>query len=258
MTPKVLVLRTAGSNCDQETKYAFEYVGARADMVHINRLVSGEVKLDDYQILAIPGGFTYGDDISAGKILANELKCKLAAALLRFHQQEKLIIGICNGFQVLVKAGLLPLVDLGAEQLVTLTNNDSGKLEDRWTFLRVNKSPCVFTYNLKSQVYFPVAHAEGKFVPRNTKVLDVLKKNGQIVFQYVAPNGGKPAYPYNPSGTVDDIAGICDPSGRVLGLMPHPERHFDPTNHPGWTRIGLAQEGDGVQIFRNAVDYFQD
>ncbi len=257
MTPKALVIRAAGSNCDQETKFAFEFVGAKADLVHINRLVSREVNLEDYQILAIPGGFTYGDDISAGKILANELKHKLADALLAFHQQGKLIIGICNGFQVLVKAGLLPVVDFSADQMVTLTNNDSGKFEDRWTFLRINECPCIFTMDMRTPVTFPVAHAEGKLVPKDASVMEMLKKNRQVVFQYIAPNGGKAHYPHNPSGTVDDIAGICDPTGRVLGLMPHPERHFDPTNHPRWTRKGLVKEGDGVVIFRNAVRYFQ-
>ncbi len=257
MAPKVVVVRAAGSNCDQETRYAFESVGAEVDLVHINRLVSREVRLEDYQILAIPGGFTYGDDVSAGKILANELKHKLPEALNDFHEQGKLIIGICNGFQVLVKAGLLPFVDLAGEPLVTLTNNNSGKFEDRWTHLRINESPCVFTKNMPATVTFPVAHAEGKLVPKNSVVLDTLWKKRQIVFQYTAPDGGKAKYPDNPSGTVDDIAGICDPTGRVLGLMPHPERHFHATNHPRWTRNGLAKEGDGVAIFRNAVEYFQ-
>ncbi len=257
MAPKGLVIRAAGSNCDLETKFAFEFVGARVDLVHINRLVNHEVRLRDYQILAIPGGFTYGDDISAGKILANELRHKLADELYDFHQQGKLIIGICNGFQVLVKAGLLPVVGFTVDQLVTLTNNDSGKFEDRWTYLRINESPCVFTKNTKVQVTFPVAHAEGKLVPRDAAALETLRKNRQIVFQYVAPDGSKARYPHNPSGTVEDIAGICDPTGRVLGLMPHPERHFDPTNHPRWTREGLKTEGDGIAIFRNAVKYFQ-
>ncbi|MBN1560545.1 phosphoribosylformylglycinamidine synthase I [candidate division KSB1 bacterium] len=252
----VIVLRAAGSNCDLETKYAFELVGAHADLIHINRLLAGDVQLKDYQILAIPGGFTYGDDISAGKILANQLKYQLADQLTEFHQDGKLVIGICNGFQVLVKAGLLPRVDLEETQDVTLTFNNSGKFEDRWVHLQVNESPCVFTQEIKKQVYFPVAHAEGKFVPRNSKVLALLQKNRQIVFRYVMP-GGAADYPYNPNGSVDDIAGICDVTGRVLGLMPHPERHLAPTNHPHWTRLGLAEEGDGVAIFRNAVHYYK-
>ena len=256
MVPKVLVLRAAGSNCDFETKYAFDKAGGQADLVHVNRILSGQIKLEDYQILAIPGGFTYGDDISAGKILANQLKYKLADALNTFYQGDKLIIGICNGFQVLVKAGLLPVVDFMAKQSVTLSNNDSGKFEDRWIYLNVNDGPCVFTRNIKKTLYFPVAHAEGKFVPNDEMILKSLKENNQIVFQYRSSGNGKADYPDNPNGSVNDIAGICDPTGRVLGLMPHPERHLDPMNNPLWTREGLSREGDGLILFKNAVNYF--
>ncbi|MBD3375071.1 phosphoribosylformylglycinamidine synthase I [candidate division KSB1 bacterium] len=258
MKPKVLVLRAAGSNCDIETQYAFQFVGANADLVHVNRLMDGTVHLHDYQILAIPGGFTYGDDISAGKVLANEVRYNLQEQLLRFYEKDKLILGICNGFQVLVKAGLLPRVNLADRQTVTLTFNDSGKFEDRWVHLQVNESPCVFTRQITPQVYFPVAHAEGKFVVESTSTLEQLNQSNQIVFQYTMPNGEKPVYPFNPNGSTADIAGICDQSGRVLGLMPHPERHIDPTNHPQWTRLGLAPEGDGVALFRNALNYFED
>jgi len=252
---KVLVLRAAGSNCDQETAFAFRAVGAAADLVHVNRVVSGEVSLHDYHIVAIPGGFTYGDDVSAGKILANELKCKLGPALVEFHQQGKLLIGICNGFQVLVKAGLLPEVDLSVGQRVTLTTNDSGKFEDRWVYLRLNRSPCVFTAGGPERIYLPVAHAEGKFVACTDELLQRLLHNGQVVLQYVHPEGGPCVYPWNPNGSAADVAGMCDPTGRVFGLMPHPERHFDGTHHPRWTREGLRAEGDGVFIFRNAVTY---
>jgi len=256
MVPKVLVLRAAGSNCDFETKFAFDKAGGQADLVHVNRLLSGETKLDQFQILAIPGGFTYGDDISAGKILANQLKYKLAEVLNKFYNDGKLIIGICNGFQVLVKAGLLPIVDFMAKQSVTLSNNDSGKFEDRWIYLNVNNGPCVYTRNINKVLYFPVAHAEGKFVPKDETVLNSLTKNNQIVFQYVSPKNGKTDYPDNPNGSINDIAGICDPTGRVLGLMPHPERHLDPMNNPMWTRQGLSGEGDGLILFKNAIKYF--
>ncbi len=256
-TPNVLVLRAAGSNCDQETAYAFKAAGARADLIHVNRVVSGEVALDTYHILAIPGGFTYGDDVSAGKILANELRYKIGESLWEFHECGKLIIGICNGFQVLVKAGLLPGAEKSGAQIATLTDNDSGKFEDRWVYLKTNNSPCVFTRGMPDTVYFPVAHAEGKFVPASEKVLEELRANHQIVFTYTHPGGAAPEYPWNPNGSVADIAGICDPSGRILGLMPHPERHFDPTNHPRWTRDGL-KEGDGVAIFRNAIEYVRE
>ncbi len=252
---RVLVLRAAGSNCDQETAYAFGAVGAQAELVHVNRVVGGAVRLQDYQILAIPGGFTYGDDVSAGKILANELKCKLGPALIEFHERGGLIIGICNGLQVLVKAGLLPEVDLQAPQRVTLTNNDSGKFEDRWVYLRVNPGACVFTAEGPERVYLPVAHTEGKFVAASQEVLDGLLRAGQVPVQYVHPEGEPCTYPWNPNGSMADIAGICDPTGRIFGLMPHPERHFDPTHHPRWTREGLRPEGDGVFVFRNAVTY---
>ena len=255
--PRVIVLRAAGSNCDMETQHAFEYAGAAAEMVHINRFLRGELRIADYQILAIPGGFTYGDDISAGKILANELRFKLADQLTTFHQAGKLIIGICNGFQVLVKAGLLPEVDFSGEQKVTLVHNDSGKFEDRWVYLKVRHSPSVFTARMPEQIYLPVAHAEGKFSVSNPEVLRQLEANQQIVMQYCAADGGVALYPDNPNGSILDIAGLCDATGRILGLMPHPERHIDATNHPRWTREPAAREGDGAAVFRNAVSYFQ-
>ena len=257
MTPKVLVLRAAGSNCDIETKFAFDTAGGHADLVHINRLLDGSVNINDYQILAIPGGFTYGDDISAGKVLANQLKNKLQDQLYQFHDHDKLILGICNGFQVLIKAGLLPEFDMNAEQQVTLAFNDSGKFEDRWVHLDINQTKCVFTSDIKSRVMFPVANAEGKLVAKNHSVIKRLKKHNQIVFQYANPNAKEVVYPHDPSGSMEHIAGICDPTGRILGLMPHPERHFHPTNHPQWTRIGLAEQGEGVPIFTNAVRYFK-
>ncbi len=256
MKPRVLVLRAAGSNCDMETAYAFDLAGGKSDIVHINRVLSGQVHFRDYQILAIPGGFTYGDDISAGKVMGNQLKYLLADMLTDFYSDGKLILGICNGFQVLVKAGLLPKLDFNAEQTVTLTNNDNGMYTDRWIYLRVNPGPCVFTQGMHEVIYIPVAHAEGKFIVRQPSVLQELIDGQQIVFQYVKPDRGAAEYPWNPNGSIADIAGICDPSGRILGLMPHPERHIDPTQHPRWTRAGLAREGDGLPLFRNAVRFF--
>lgn len=253
---KTLVLRTAGSNCDYETVHAFQQSGSEVALVHINQIIAGKISLSDFQILAIPGGFTYGDDISAGKILANELKYKLTDQLAEFIAAGKLIIGICNGFQVLVKAGLLPEVSLSTgKQLATLANNDSGKFEDRWIYLKPVSQKCVFTNGIEKLVYYPVAHAEGKFIPKDESVLQELKTNDQIVFQYVRPDGELDGYPWNPNGSIENIAGICDPTGRIFGLMPHPERHFHPTQHPRWTREGLKPEADGVKIFRNAVAY---
>lgn len=259
--PKVIVLRTAGTNCDAETAVAFSMCGATADLVHINELARREKSLESYHILAIPGGFTYGDDIASGKILANEMRYRLGEELKDFIKKGKLAIGICNGFQVLVKSGILPgLKNNGIE--ASLSFNDSGKFEDRWTYLRTTNderrtTKCVWTKGLKKIVYLPVAHGEGKFIPKNKNVLKALKKNGQIVFQYVNENGRIKGYPFNPNGSVENIAGICDSTGRVLGLMPHPERHILGTQHPRWTREGLKRFGDGIEIFRNGVEYIK-
>lgn len=257
--PKVLVLRTAGTNCDKETAFAFLEAGAIPEFVHINQLKSGERDLRDYQILALPGGFSYGDDIAAGKILANELRYKLADELRLFIDNGKLVIGICNGFQVLVKAGFLP-GNAALEQEATLAINDSAKFEDRWVYLRetgygLRGTGCIWTKGLPEVIYLPVAHGEGKFITRDETVLERLKENAQIVLRYCDRQGKSSGYPCNPNGSQDDIAGLCDDTGRVLGLMPHPERHSFGWQHPRWCREGLRKEGDGLQIFRNGVEY---
>lgn len=252
-------MRTAGTNCDGETAFAFLKAGALAELVHINRLIEGKKHLRDYQILVIPGGFSYGDDIAAGKILANELRYKLIDDMKRFIREGKLIIGICNGFQVLVKSGLLPgNNDLAQE--TSLIINDSGKFEDRWVYLKSPQSTvhspqnkCVWTRNLPGIIYLPVAHGEGKFITKDKSVLERLKKNGQIVFQYCDEKRKLAGYPCNPNGSVDNIAGICDETGRILGLMPHPERHIAVSQHPKWPE--LKYRGDGLAIFRNGVEY---
>lgn len=257
--PKVMVLRAAGTNCDLETAFAFEHVGAKSELVHINQLVKKEKKLRDYHILAVPGGFTYGDDVSSGKILANELKYKLAGDLEKFVGAGKLIIGICNGFQVLVKSGLLPGKDTGGEEMeATLTTNDSARYEDRWVYLKIQNSElrtqkCVWTKRIDRMMYLPAAHGEGKFVPKDDEVLDGLEVNGQVVFKYVDPHGRPAGFPWNPNGSVDSIAGVCDITGRIFGLMPHPERHLIASQHPRWARGEAHEEGDGVRIFRNGV-----
>ena len=248
---RALVLRAPGTNCDAETAFAFEQAGATASLVHINQFIRGEQRLSDYQIIAIPGGFTYGDDIAAGKVLANELKLKLGDDVLRFVEDGGLILGICNGFQVLMKAGILPRAEGDGLPKLTLTDNDSGGFECRWVHLGVNKeSPCIFTRGMDS-LYLPVAHAEGKVVA-DPAVLPGLN----VVVYYTDENGNRGAsYPYNPNGSVNDIAGICDTSGRVFALMPHPERHIRGTQHPQWTRQGAKEYGDGFQIFLNAVEW---
>ncbi len=279
---KTIVLRTAGTNCDGETKFAFERSGAIVDVVHVNRLLSKEKFLRDYHILAIPGGFSYGDDIASGKILANELRLRLGEDIRRFIDEGKLILGICNGFQVLVKAGILPgtLAEaaLGAalspiqsekgpplveratfSQEATLTTNDSARFEDRWVHLKPETSPCVWTQGIIQPIFLPVAHGEGKFIPKDNSVLERLKKNHQIVFRYTTKEGGSATYPDNPNGSVKDIAGICDETGRIFGLMPHPERHFLFTQHPFWTRLAKKNEfGDGAKIFENGIRYVKE
>jgi len=260
---RVIVLRTAGTNCDRETQFAFTKAGADADLVHVNRIFSKEKKLADYHILAVPGGFTYGDDIAAGKILANELRLKLGEALKRFVADGKLMIGICNGFQILVKAGILPgalngSVQNNFEQTATLMTNDCGKFEDRWIHLKTS-GRSVWTDGMEKIVTLPVAHGEGKFVPQDQAVLKKLQDNGQIVFRYTSAAGAKPSYPENPNGSADDIAGIADKTGRIFGLMPHPERHFLFTQHPSWTRFQKKSEfGDGAKIFFNGVRYAKE
>ena len=251
---KALILRAPGTNCDVETAFAFEQAGAVATPVHVNRLIGGEQRLSDYQILVVPGGFTYGDDIAAGKVLANELRLKLGEDIQRFIEGGGLILGICNGFQVLVKAGILPRISDGGSPPLTVVANDSGRFECRWVYLRVNKdSPCLFTRGIEG-MYLPVAHAEGKVVA-DPEVLSDLN----VVVYYADEQGDSIAgYPYNPNGSVGNIAGICDASGRIFALMPHPERHIRGTQHPQWTRQGAREHGDGFPIFLNAVKWAKE
>ncbi len=262
---KVIILRTAGTNCDQETRFAFEYFGAQVDLIHINNLLANKTRLKDYHILTIPGGFTYGDDIESGRILANELIFKLGEDLCRFITDKKLILGICNGFQVLVKAGILPGPLTEEErschdcsQKVTLTHNDSGKFEDRWIYLEVT-GKSVWTEGLKETLYLPVAHAEGKFAGQDKKILEKLDENHQVSFRYTTKEGEAASYPHNPNGSQENIAGISDAAGRVLGIMPHPERHFLFTHHPHWTRLAnKGKLGDGARIFENGIKYVKE
>ena len=264
-----LVLTGYGLNCDLETAYAFELAGAVARRVHINSLIKGHVKLDDYQIMAFIGGFSWGDDHGAGVIQAVRLKTHLGEALGRFIENGNLIIGICNGFQTLVNLGLLPAFDGDyTDRLVALTHNDCGNFRDQWVRLTVDsQSPCVFTRGI-DRLELPVRHGEGKFYA-DSAVLNRLAGQRQVVLRYAgadgAPAGQK--FPDNPNGSMDDIAGICDPTGRVFGLMPHPEAYNHPTNHPDWPRVKVtdrsaweAEAGrstPGIRIFRNAVDYFR-
>ena len=245
MRPKTLVLRSAGTNCDGEAVFAFERAGSDVELIHVNRLVENPVLLDRFQIMAVPGGFSYGDDIAAGKILANQIAHHLRPAFLKFVEAGKPIIGICNGFQVLVKTDMLP-GPLGGRsgQTCTLTNNTSGRFTDRWIKLAPRPSHCIWTAGI-GPMELPIAHGEGRFVPADDAVRAALWEKRQVPLVYEGEN---------PNGSIDAIAGVCDASGLVFGLMPHPERHIDPTQHPAWTsRNPLPVEGDGLQVFRNAV-----
>jgi len=271
---KALVLTGYGLNCDYETDFSLKSAGADSHRVHINELISGkkdgvEIRLSDYQILVFGGGFSWADDHGAGVLMASKLKHHIGEEIEEFIQDGNLIIGICNGFQTLVNLGLLP--GFGGqyrERRVALTYNDSGNFIDTWVRLKVNPaSPSVFTKGL-SDMELPVRHGEGKFYASD-ETIEQLFENNQVVLQYDDENGQGAAglWPLNPNGSLRDIAGICDPTGRVFGLMPHPEAFNHFTNHPDWTRKKqelvrqgegiLQEEGEGINIFRNAVNYIK-
>jgi phosphoribosylformylglycinamidine synthase subunit PurQ / glutaminase len=251
-TPNALVLRAAGVNCDRETEYALELAGFSAQRLHVRRVMENPALLDAVQFLVIPGGFSYGDDVAAGKILANQMLHHLTEPLTRFVESGKLVLGICNGFQVLIKSGLLPWASMDpatANHDATLGWNDSGRFIDKWIHLRADSDRCV--YIRKGEVItLPIAHGEGKFIPRDPAVLERLRNGDQISLRYCDRHGqGSPEA--NPNGSIDDIAGLCDPSGRIMGLMPHPERFATCTQHPTWTR-GDGASVDGLKLFQRA------
>jgi phosphoribosylformylglycinamidine synthase subunit PurQ / glutaminase len=258
--PRILVLRAAGINCDEETAEAVELAGGAAARVHINQLAGDERSLLEYAGLIIPGGFSYGDHLGAGKLLAIDLIHRLQDQLRRFVEDGRPVLGICNGFQVLVKSGLLP-GDSGAgegvpSQSVTLTANQQGHYECRWVRLAVDPgTPCIFTRGIAAPFALPVGHGEGRLLaPR--EVLDQVEARKGVVLRYVDEQG-RPTdrYPANPNGSHGAIAGMCNPSGTVFGLMPHPDRAFLPQLHPDWIRNRSRPEGDGLPIFRNLVTY---
>ncbi len=255
---KAIVLRAAGINCDRETEDALELAGAEAQRVHINRMIEDKSALEKCQILVFPGGFSYGDDVAAGKILANQIVHHLYDPVQKFIEAGKLVLGICNGFQVLVKTGILPGDgQSGGQDTVTITYNDSGKFEDRWVYLTPQAEKCIFI-EAGRQIYLPIAHAEGKMVTKDEAALETLKSEGYVAFKYVDEDGEEGPYPVNPNGSIDSIAGLTDTTGRVLGLMPHPERYVRPTQHPHWTRLKGKTDGDGMTIFNNAVKYVKE
>ncbi|MBI5418395.1 phosphoribosylformylglycinamidine synthase I [Candidatus Poribacteria bacterium] len=245
--PKVAILVTDGTNCDMETHFAFQAAGGNPEYVHINQLFSGKIKLEKFQILALPGGFSYGDDILSGKILANQLIFRLEESLKKFIQKDTLIIGICNGFQVLVRTGILPFGKNPAED-ATLIYNDSNRFQCEWVDIQAEESVCVFTKGLESQSFqWPIAHAEGKFIIKNNDIYKKMLDNKQIVIRYKDKN---------PNGSFDSIAGICDTTGRIFGLMPHPERELHKTQYVNWRRVSQISPA-GRTIYQNAINYYK-
>lgn len=269
MTVKALVLAGYGQNCDIETAFAFELAGAKAERVHINTIIERPDTIDGFDIMAFGGGFSWGDDHGAGVVQATRMRTHLGERLVRFIEKGKLVMGICNGFQCLVNLGLLPGFDGDyTKRSVALTNNDCGNFRNDWVWLSANgSSPCVFTRGL-DLIELPVRHGEGKFFA-DEAMMDRLENYGQIALKYANPNGAPAngAFPRNPNGALRDVAGICDPSGRVFGLMPHPEAFCHFTNHPEWTykkemakrqgQDALSSDPDGLRIFRNAIDYLR-
>ncbi|MFA7464945.1 MAG: phosphoribosylformylglycinamidine synthase subunit PurQ [Syntrophales bacterium] len=266
---KSIVLTGNGTNCEREMAHACRMAGSDVvDIVYMSDLLYGEKRLDDYHFLNLPGGFLDGDDLGSAKANANRIlhagvregKEKLYDQFLRFIRAGKLVLGICNGFQLMVKLGLLPAFGGSyGRQTATLSFNDSGRFEDRWVHLKMNESsPCIFTRGLKG-MYLPVRHGEGKFMAGDAAVLKRLQRKGQVAVRYSRPDYSGPAesYPENPNGSEDGIAGICNEDGRLFGMMPHPEAYLHRTNHPRWTREDLPEEGMGAVIFRNAVEFIR-
>jgi len=257
--PRVLIMHATGTNRDREAAQACELAGGSAEIVHVNQLRDGSRHLADYQMLLLPGGFSYGDDLGAGRLWASDLSHLLRDQVGPFIETGRPVMGICNGFQALIKSGFLPGTRGEAEGEqgrihATLTRNASNRFECRWVWLQPDPdSPCVFTRGLEKRIYCPVAHGEGRFVPRDDAVLCTLEGEHLVAVRYVDPDGGPAEYPHNPNGSVADVAGVCSPTGTVFGLMPHPEDHIFPEQHPRWTR---GERGNlGSVLFENGIRY---
>jgi phosphoribosylformylglycinamidine synthase I len=253
MKPNVLILHATGTNRDREAAWAVEAAGGQPQIIHVNQLGERRAHLHEFQMLVLPGGFSYGDDLGAGRLWATDLRWLFQEDLARFIQAGKPVLGICNGFQALVKSGWLPGPPANGIQ-ATLTRNASNRFECRWVRLAPNPdSPCVFTRDLTEIVYCPVAHGEGRFVPGDDAVLERLHAQHLLALTYVSADGGPAGYPDNPNGSVAGIAGICNEQGNVLGLMPHPEDHILPVQHPRWRR---GESGHlGLPLFIRGVRY---
>jgi phosphoribosylformylglycinamidine synthase subunit PurQ / glutaminase len=264
--PRVLVLTGYGINCEEETAYAFEKAGAVSKIMHINEIIETPAVLNEYQVFVFPGGFSYGDDTGSGKAMANKIKNNLVDEFRSFIEKDSLMLGICNGFQVMVNLGILPALGGYLKKAeVSLENNRTFRYECRWVDLNIAKSPSVFTKGI-AKLHIPVAHGEGNFYAEEA-TLNEIEKYGLVAMRYAKPDGSTASgeFPYSPNGSVNDIAALCDKSGRLMGMMPHPERNVLFTHRDDWTYIKekarrekapIPEAGEGLAIFKNAVEYF--
>jgi phosphoribosylformylglycinamidine synthase subunit PurQ / glutaminase len=264
--PRALILTGYGINCEEETAFAFELSGAVSKIMHINDIIENPDILKDFQIFSFPGGFSYGDDAGSGKALANKIKNNLLDEFQAFIQRDTLMLGICNGFQVIVNLGIVPaLSGTHGEAEVSLEYNRTFRYECRWIDLKIEDSPSVFTKGMKT-LHIPVAHGEGNFFASD-KILKQLEIEKLITMRYVKPDGTAACgeFPFNPNGSLNDIAAICDKTGRIMGIMPHPERNILFTHRDDWTylkekakrqNLDIPEQGEGLSIFQNAVRYF--
>ncbi len=256
MKIKVLVLTGYGINAEKELAYAFKLAGGISDIVHLEDVISNKNILKKYQILAFPGGFSFGDHIASGKVFANIVKNELMDNIIDFINKDKLIIGICNGFQIITKLGLLPDLNDNYEQVTSLVENESGHFENRWVWLKIEENNSPWLKNIK-KLYLPVRHGEGKFITKNSEVLNKLIKNNQIGLKYFNPDFSQVEYPFNPNGSIENIAGILNKKGNVFGLMPHPEAYMFKENHPRWIENNINEQEMGLEIFVNGINYFK-
>jgi phosphoribosylformylglycinamidine synthase len=256
LSANVLILTGYGINAEKELEWAFQLSGGKTKIIHIEDLIENNKILDDYQILAFPGGFSFGDHIASGRIYANLVKNKAIDKISKFIDSDRLVIGICNGFQIITKLGLLPDLDNSKIQTASLMENDSGHFEDRWVYLKIINNESPWLKGIES-LYLPVRHGEGKFVVKDNDILNSIKKNNQIALKYFNPDSENTEYPFNPNGSIENIAGILNKKGNVFGLMPHPEAFIFNENHPRWQIEDISDQKRGLDIFKNAMDYFK-
>ena len=260
----VLIITGYGLNCEAESKYAWELAGAKPALVHFSDLIAQPARLNDFAALMFIGGFSYGDHMTSGHAFALRVRHRISGALERFIRDGRLVMGVCNGFQIITKLGLLPGLDNDyATQKLSLMQNDCGTFQNFWVRLRFEPgSPCVFTRGLEP-FSLPIRHGEGKVFTPDKRLLEKLEASGCVACRYTDPSDGKPTqeFPHNPNGSLNAIAGLCDPTGRIFGMMPHPEAYLYPENHPLWDlqkqRGTLPEHGLGLAIFRNAVEHLK-